>query len=165
MSLASIPPSRGGRERLARTLQQPKGTTNMSAKVLAAYSLAPAAKQTIVTDCPAPKGISAGIQFHEGLWREYRLEAINAGFNSAEATEYANALSSEMGLAADPTAVAPIGRCWFYQSRPRVVRQTVTSGLIELTHCGTSRATGRPAAAVVSILAHGFRWWNAGGKS
>jgi len=43
--------------------------------------------------------------------------------------------------------MAPVGGGWLYQSRIWVVERTITSGLIELTHCGKSKATGRTAAA------------------
>ena len=165
MYLATDPPGFGCRERLTRTQQQPKGKTNMSAKALAACSFEPAAEQTVATDHPAPEGLAAEIQFREDLWREYRLEAINAGFSPAQATEYASALSPEMGLVAGVSEMAPVGRGWFYQSRPGVVRRTITSGLITLTRWEKSKTIGRTAAAGASILARGFRWWNAGGKS
>ena len=91
----------------------------MSAKALAACSFEPAAEQTVATDHQAPEGLAAEIQFREDLWREYRLEAINAGFSAAQATEYASALSPEMGLVAGVSEMAPVGRGWFYQSRQR----------------------------------------------
>ena len=137
----------------------------MSAKALAACSFEPAVEQTVATDHQAPESLAAEIQFRENLWREYRLEAINAGFNIAQATEYASALSSGMDLVASIAEMAPVGRNWFYQSRPRVVRRTVTSGLITLTRWERSKTTGRTAAAGASRLARGFRWWNAGGNS
>jgi hypothetical protein len=150
---------------LARTQQQPKGKTNMSAKALAACSFEPAAEQTVATDHQAPEGIAAEIQFREDLWREYRREAINAGLSTAKATEYASALSPEMGLVADVSSMAPVGRGWFYQSRIRVVKRTIASGLIELTHWGKSNATGRTGAWRAPILARLFRPWKTGGKS
>ena len=143
MYLATDPPGFGCRERLARTQQQPKGKTNMSAKALAACSFEPAAEQTVATDHQAPEGIAAEIQFREDLWREYRLEAINAGFSAAQASEYASALSSGMGLVAGVSEMAPVGRGWFYQSRAGVVRRTIASGLIRSTHWGRSKATRR----------------------
>jgi len=165
MDLATDSPGFGCRDRLARPQQQPKGKTNMSAKALAACSFEPAAEQTAATDHQAPEGVAAEIQFREDLWREYRLEALNAGFSAAQATEYASALSSEMGLAAGVSETAPVGRGWFYQSRPGVVRRTISSGLITLTRRGKSKTIGRTAAAGASTFARRFRWWNAGGKS
>lgn len=90
----------------------------MSARALSAWSFEPAAEQTVAaTDRQAPEGIAAEIQF-----REYRLEAINAGCSTAQATEYASALSSEMGLVAGVSEMVPVGRGWFYQSRPGVAQ-------------------------------------------
>ena len=137
----------------------------MSAKVLAARSLAPAAKPIVATEHPVPEGLAAEVQFREDLWREYRLEAINAGFSTAHATEYASALSREMSPVAGVSEMAPVGPGWFYQSQTRVVRRTITSGRIELAHTGKSKATGRTTAAGASIFARGFRWWNTGEKS
>jgi len=165
MDLATHPPGFGCRERLTRTQQQPKGKTNMSAKALAACSFEPASEQTVATDHQAPAGLAAQIQFREDLWREYRIEAINAGFSTAQATEYASALSPEMGLALSVSEITPVGRGWFYQSRPGVVRRTITSGLITHTRWEKSKVTWRTSAAGVSRLARAFRWWNAGGKS
>jgi len=130
----------------------------MSARALAAWSFERSA------DHPAPEGIAAAIQFRGDLWREYRLEAINAGFDPAQATEYANALSSDLGLASGVSEMAPVGQGWYYQSRIRVVEQTITSGLIELTKREKSKATGGTAVAGAATLARAFRWWNAGGK-
>jgi hypothetical protein len=137
----------------------------MSAKALAACSFEPPVEPTAATDHPAPDGIAAAIQFRENLWREYRREATHAGFSTAQATEYANALSPEMGLVVGVSEMAPVGRGWFYQSRAGVVRRTITSGLISLTRWEQSKAIGRTAAAGASMLARRFRWWNAGGKS
>jgi hypothetical protein len=137
----------------------------MSTKALAACRFERAAEQPVATDHHVPEGEAAETQFREDLWREYRLEAIKAGFDIAQASDYANALSSEMGLAAGVSETAPFGRGWFYQSRARVVRRTLSSGLIKRTHSGRNKATGRPGAAGASILARRFRWWNAGGKS
>ena len=114
----------------------------MSAKALAACSFEPAAEQTIVTDHQAPEGVVAEIQFREDLWREYRLEAINAGFSAAQASEYASALSSGMGLVVGVSGMAPAGRGWFYQSRASVVRRTIASGLITSTQWGRCKAPG-----------------------
>jgi hypothetical protein len=152
-------------ERLAGPQQQPKGKTNMSAKALAACSFELAAEQTIATDHQAPEGVAAEIQFREDLWREYRLEAIKAGFNTAQATAYAGALSPEMSSVSGLLGMAPVGRGWFYLSRARVVRRTFSSGLIKSTHWGKSKATGQTGAGGASILARRFRWWHAGGKS
>ena len=106
----------------------------MSAKALAACSFEPVADQSAATDHPVPEGIAAEIQFREDLWREYRREAINAGLSTAQATEYAGALSLEMGLAVGVSEMAPVGRGWFYQSRAGVVRRTLASGLIQLRY-------------------------------
>jgi hypothetical protein len=165
MYLATYPPGFGCRERLAGPQQQPNGKTNMSAKTLAACSFELPAEKTDATNRQAPEGIAVEAQFRESLWREYRLEAINAGFNTAQATAYASALSSEISLVVGVSAMAPVGRSWFYQSRASAVRRTFSSGLIRSTHWGKSKATGRTGAAGTSILARGFRWWNAGGKS
>ena len=94
----------------------------MSAKALAACSFGPAAEQTVAADHQAPEGTAAEIQFREDLWREYRFEAINAGFSNAQAIAYASALSPEMRLAVGVSEMAPLGRGWFYQSRPGVAR-------------------------------------------
>ena len=137
----------------------------MSAKALADCGFEPAADPTVATDHLALEGTAAEIQFREDLWREYRLEAINAGFSSAQANEYAAALSSAMGLGVGASERAPVGRGWYYQSRPGVARRTITSGLIRLTQREKSKTTGRTAVAGPSRLAREFRWWNAGGKS
>jgi len=131
----------------------------MSAKAL------PACSNELAADYQAPESVAVEIQFHEDLWREYRLEAMNAGFNTAQATAYAGALSPGMSPVAGVSGMAPLGRGWFYQSRARVVRRTFSSGLIKGTHWGRIKAPGRTAAAGASILARAFRWWNAGGKS
>ena len=165
MYLAADPPGLGCRERSARTQPPPKGKTNMGAKALAACSFEPPVEPTAATDHPAPDGIAAAIQFRENLWREYRREATHAGFSTAQATEYANALSPEMGLVVGAFEMAPVGRNWFYQSQAGVVRRTLTSGLIELTHWAKSKATRRIGASGAPIFARGFRPWNTGGKS
>jgi hypothetical protein len=136
----------------------------MSAKPLAARTFARATEPTVATDHPAPDGTAADLQFREGLWCEYRREALGAGLSAAQATEYATALSSAMGYGG-VSEMAPAGCNWFYQSQARVVRRTITSGLIELTHGGRSNAIGRITAAGASKFTRGFRWWNAGGKS
>jgi len=122
MYLAACPPGCGYCEGLTRTRRQPKGKTNMSARALETRSFEPTSDQTGAADHPAPEGTAAEIQFREDLWRAYRLEAINAGFSAAQATEYATALSSAMGLVAGVSEMAPVGRGWFYQSRPGVAR-------------------------------------------
>jgi hypothetical protein len=137
----------------------------MSAKALATCSFEPAAEPTAATDHPVPEGIAAEIQFREDLRREYRREAIHAGFTAAQATEYANALSPEMGLVVGESEMAPVGRNCFYQSRAGVPRRTITSGLITLARWEKYKPPGRTAAAGVAPLARGFCWWNAGGKS
>jgi hypothetical protein len=136
----------------------------MSARALAAGSFALAAESTVSTDHPALEGSAAEIKFRGDLWRAYRLEAINAGLSAAQATEYANAVSSEMGLLAGLSETAPVRHGWFYQSRPRVVRRTITSGRITLTRWEKTKTTGRTAAARPATLADAFRWWIAGRK-
>jgi hypothetical protein len=162
---ATHPPGFGYRERLTRTRQQPRGKTNMSAKALAACSFEPAAKQTVATVHHAPAGIAAEIQFREDLWHEYWLEAINAGFSTAQATEYASALSPEIGRVAGVSEMAPTAHGWFYQSRTWATNRTVTSGLITLKRWEKSKTTQRIEAAGATILAREFRWWNACEKS
>ena len=137
----------------------------MSAKAFAACSFEPAAERTLATDHQAPGDSAAEIRFREDLWREYRLEAINAGLNTAQATEYASALSPEMGLIAGVSKMAPVGSGWFYQSRIRVVEQTVASGLITLKRWEKSKTMGRTAASGATIFAPGFRPWNVEGKN
>ena len=165
MYLATDPSGPGCRERLPGHRQRPKGKTNMSAEALPAYRFELTAEQTVATDHQAPEGVAVEIQFHDDLWREYRLEAINAGLNTAQATAYAGALSPGMSPVAGVSGMAPLGHGWFYQSRARVVRRTFASGLIKSTHWGKSKVPGRTAAASASTLARSFRWWNAGGKS
>jgi len=137
----------------------------MSAKALVARGFEPAAGLRAVTDSPAPEVLAAEIQFRKDLWHEYRREAIHAGLTPAQAIEYANALSLEMGLVVGESEMAPVGRNWFYQSQARAVRRTITSGLIELARWEKHKAPGRTVAAGAATLARGFRWWNAGGKS
>jgi hypothetical protein len=134
----------------------------MSAKALAARGFEPAAEPTTAADSPAPEVLAAQIQFRKDLWREYQREAIHAGFSTAEATEYANALIPEIGLDAGESEMTPVGRHWFYQSHARVVGRTIASGLIELARGGAHKAPRRTAAAGASTLARKFRWWNAG---
>ena len=136
----------------------------MSAKALAACTSEPAADRTAATGHQAPEGTAAEIQFREDLWRAYRIEAVNAGFSAAQATAYAAALSSAMGLVAGVSEMSPVGRGWFYQSRPEVARRTITSGLIRLTQREKSKTTGRTTVAGPSRLAREFRWWIAGRK-
>jgi hypothetical protein len=131
----------------------------MSSKTMAVCSFEPAAGQTVAIDHRAPAGCAARIQFREDLWREYQLEAINTGFSTAQATEYASALSPEMGLAVGASEMAPVGRGWFYQSRIRVVKRTIASGLIGFTRREGSRTIGVPK------FAFGFRPWNGGGRT
>jgi hypothetical protein len=133
MHLATQPPGFHYREWLTRTRQQPRSKTLMSAKALAACRLEPAAEQTVASDHQAPESLAAEIQFREDLSREYQIEAINAGFSAAQATEYASALSSGIGLVVIVSEMAPVGRYWFYKSRPGAVRRTITSWLITLT--------------------------------
>jgi hypothetical protein len=84
MYLAAHPPVFGGRKRLTRLRPQPKSKTHMSAKALSVCRF----ESSVATGHQAPEGAVAEIQFREALWREYRLEAVNAGFNAAQATEY-----------------------------------------------------------------------------
>jgi hypothetical protein len=137
----------------------------MNTRARTAGTFAPAAEPTVAADHQAPERIAAEIQFREDIWREYLREAINAGFTTAQAAEYAGALSSEMGAVAGVSEMAPVGRGWFYQSRAAVVRRTITSGLITLTRWENSKPPGRTGAAGAATLARGFRWWNASGKS
>jgi hypothetical protein len=137
----------------------------MSARAFAACIFEPAAQRPAATDPSAPECAAAEIQFREDLWREYRLEAINAGFSAAQATEYASALSPEMGLIAGVSEMAPVGSGWFYKSQIGVVERTITSGLITLARWEKSKTLGRTAAADASMSASGLRPWKAGGKS
>ena len=162
--MATASPGFGSRERLARTNHSPKGKEHMSAKALAACSFEQPAEQTVAADDRAPEGHAAKIQFRESLWHEYRLEAIKAGFSIAQATEYASALSPEMGLVGGISEMAPAGRGWFYHGRIQVVKQTLTSGLVRFTRWKKSQAIGRTAAAGTSIFAFSSRPWNAGLK-
>jgi hypothetical protein len=139
--------------------------TNMSAKALAVCSFEPAAERTLATDHQAPEDHASEIRFREDLWREYRHEAMSAGCNSAQATEYASALSPEMGLLAAGSNRAPAGPGWFYQGPIWVVVRTITSGLIALKRWEKSKTFGRTATSCASKFAFGFRPWNAGGKS
>ncbi|HWX19702.1 MAG TPA: hypothetical protein VN578_07330 [Candidatus Binatia bacterium] len=104
----------------------------MSSRISLDCRFEPANEQTIGVNLRPPEGIAAESQFREDLWREYRREALNAGFNPAQATEYAGALSPDMGLVGGLSGTGLVGRGWFYKSRSRVVRRTVTSGLISL---------------------------------
>jgi hypothetical protein len=137
----------------------------MSAKDLAVCSFEPSAEQKVGTGHQALEGHAAECQFREALWQEYRIEAINAGFNSAQATEYASALSPEIGQVAGVSEVMPAERGWSYQSRVRVVHRTINSGLIKLVRWDKSKTIRRTAAAGVPIFSFGFRPWNVGGKS
>jgi hypothetical protein len=136
----------------------------VSAKALAASSFEPALEPKVATHDQPAEGPAKEIEFREDLWREYRLEAINAGFSAAQATEYASALSPEMGLVGGIRERAPAGCGWFYQSRIQVVKQTLTSGLIRLTRWKKSRANGQNAAAGAAIFAFGSRPWSVGGR-
>ena len=137
----------------------------MSAKALAACSFEPHAEQVLTTNHRAPASIAAEILFREDLWDEHRREAINAGFNTAQAIVYASALSLEMGPVGGVPGIAPVGRNWFYQSRAGVVRRTITSGLITLTRREERKSPRRNEASGASALARAFRWWNGGEKS
>lgn len=164
MYVATDPPRFGYGQRMAgpgnnRTAKQ------MSAKAFAACSFEPVAEQTVATGWKASDGLAAEIQFREDLWREYRLEAINAGFSTAQATEYASALSPDMGLIIGLTERAPVGRGWFYQSRAGLVGRTIGSGLITLRRWKRSRTIGRITPTRGSIFSLGRRPWNAGDKS
>ena len=165
MDVATGPSGFNCREGLTSGPQQPKGKTNMSAKALEACSFEPAAEQTVATDHQVAESLAAEIQFREALWHEYRLEAIKAGLSPVQASEYASALSPDMGFVAGMSGTTPVGRGWFYQSRIRAIERTITSGLITLRRWVKSKSIGRAAAAGASIFAPGFRPWNAGGKS
>jgi hypothetical protein len=136
----------------------------MSARALAACSFEPAAEPPVARGGQPPKGLAAEIQFHQDLWREYRSEAIHAGLSPAHASEYASALSPEMGRLPDASEAVPVARAWFYQSGCGVVRRTINSGLIRLTRWEKGKTLGRTGASGVPIFAFGFRPWNAGGK-
>jgi hypothetical protein len=138
----------------------------MGARTSVATTFEPTAKQTqtIATNLKATQVIPTQNQFREGLWHEYRLEGINAGFNPTQAIEYASALSPEMGLVGGMAEMAPTWSGWFYQSQVRVTKRTVSSGLIQLTRWRKSRTCGRTAGAGASIFAFDFRSWNAGVK-
>ena len=127
----------------------------MSARALPVCTFASASEHTV----------AAELQFCEDLAREYRREALDAGLSADQATEYANALSSAAGLIAGVPEMAPVGRGWFYQSRPAVARRTIASGLIRLTRLEKSRTSRRTAAEGTSIFARRFRCWTAERKS
>jgi hypothetical protein len=137
----------------------------MSAKAIAACSFEPTAEQTVATVNQVHQGLSAAIHFREALWHEYRLEAAKAGLSPVQASEYASALSPDMGLVSGSAEAAPAGHGWFYQSRLRAIERTITSGLITLTRWVKRKSIGRAAAAGASIFLPDFRPWNAGGKS
>jgi hypothetical protein len=136
----------------------------MSAMALPTCGFETAAKEAVATYHRDSQGFAAEIQFREDLRREYRREAMNAGFSNPQATEYASALSPEMGLVAGGPESAPVGRGWFYQSGIRVVQRTITSGLIPPTRGEKGKPIGRTAAAGAARFAFIFRPWNAGGK-
>jgi hypothetical protein len=165
VSPTPVPPGPGGRERLTQAPQALKGNTNMSAKALPAWNFELAPKPAVAPGQPAPPRLAAEVQFRDDLWREYRREAVQAGFAPAQAAEYASALIPELGRDAGPSEIAPARRDWYYQSRTRVVNRTITSGLITHARWEQSKATWRVAAASASLLARKFRWWNAGRKS
>lgn len=137
----------------------------MSAKALAATGLEPAAKQPTATDHQVLEGLAAELQFREALWHEYRLEAVHAGASPDQATEYASALSPEMGLVASLSEKPPARRGWFYQSGVRAVERTVASGLITLARRVKRKSIGRTAATGASVFPLGYRPWNVGGKN
>ena len=137
----------------------------MSAKVLAACSFEPVVKHIVPGDRQPPEGLASEMHFPEDLWREYRREAIAAGFSTSEATEYASALSPEIGLVAGGAEMTPLGPGWFYQSRIRVVMRTVTSGLIGLTRWGNGKTSRRTATSGIPIFCPKFRPWNPEGKN
>jgi hypothetical protein len=134
----------------------------MSAKALAADSFEPATEQTVATEQQPPEDLAAERQFREDLWREYRREALNAGFSAPQAAEYASALSPDMGLLAGASAVAPLGRGWYYQSRIRVVQRTIASGVIESARWRKIKATGRIGDSGSQTFALRLRTWSAG---
>jgi hypothetical protein len=139
----------------------------MSARTVATASIAAASatKRIVAPGHQPPKPVAAELQFREDLWRQYRLEAIKAGFSSAQAIEYASALSSEMGQLAGASETLPMRRGWFYQSLPRVVRQTISLRRLELGDARQSKGAKRTAAADDPAFAFGFRWWNLGAGS
>jgi hypothetical protein len=164
MHQATDTPGFGYGERWARTQQQSKGKANMSAKAFAACRFEPAAEQTVAADYPAPEGIAAEIEFGQDLWREYRREAVNAGFSAAEAVDYACALIPEVSHVVGMPAMARAGRGWFYQSRISLVRRTFNSGLVTLRRWEKSKTVGRTGAPGALRFAPWFRPWNAGRK-
>ena len=137
----------------------------MSAKTLAACSFEPAAQQPDSVGLQSPGDPAAEIGFCEALWREYRLEAINAGLSPAQATEYASALSSGSWLATGAGGRTPFHRGWFYQSRIHAVVRTLSSGLIARTRWLKSLSSGPTAAAGAPVFAPRSRPWNSGGKN
>ena len=137
----------------------------MSAKTVAAGCFERAAEQAAACGPQAPASRAVEIQFHQDLWQEYRLEAINAGLNAIQAAAYADALSAEVSLAGGVPGMAPFGHGWFYQSRARLVLRTFSSGLIKSKPKASSDATGRTGRADALILARNFRWWNVRRKS
>jgi hypothetical protein len=165
MHPATQGPGFGCGEPLAGARQRTKGKTNMSTKALAACTFEPVAEPTVATHRQAAAGLAADIQFREDLWQEYRREAVNAGFSNIQATEYASALSPELGRVAGVPRIAPVGRGWFYQSRLPVVKRTIASGLITFMRQERRRTVGRSAGVGTSIFAFSSRPWNARGKS
>jgi len=137
----------------------------MSAKTLAACSFEPPAKRSIAGGNQSRRGRAAETQFREELWREYQSEAITAGLNSAQATEYANALSPDLGLLASRSGMVPLRHGWFYQAHLRVAKQTIVSGLLTLMRWKKSKATGRFGTSGIMSCTFGFRPWNPAGKS
>jgi len=148
--MATTPPGFGSCvQLLAITKEWLKDKKNMSARTSVATTFEPTAKQTktIATNLKATQVIATHNQFREGLWHEYRLEGINAGFNPTQAIEYASALSPEMGLVGGLAEMEPTGRGWFYQSHVRVAKRTVSSGLIQVGRWRNSRTRKRTAGA------------------
>jgi hypothetical protein len=131
----------------------------MSARALGAWTLDPAA-----TRREEAEGHPTAIQFREDLWREYRIEALRAGCSSSQATEYATALSPDLGLGLGKFEVAPVGRAWFYHSRNGAVNRTISSGLIPLARWQERGNTRRTTAAIASAFARWARPWNIGEK-
>jgi hypothetical protein len=138
----------------------------MSATTFPGGTFEPALAHTEATDRRALQGLGAGITFGEAVWREYRLEALNAGLSTSQASEYASALSPNVGLVAGSSTEAPLGRNWFYQSRRCVVNRTLASGLIALRRYEVSKTLGRTERWAEPVFAPSFRPWNvAGGKN
>jgi hypothetical protein len=137
----------------------------MRARENAASNLELAAEQTIVSNRQSPNSPTAERQFDQYLQLEYQLEALQAGFNTAEAAEYASALSPDLGLIVDGSEPAPVGPGWHYQARPGLARRTVSSGLLTRARWERIKAIGRSSGAGTRIFGFESRPWNADGSS